>query len=382
MPEPVWEAVAARPAGPLRAVVAEHHGYRQRGVLPARHLGLPSPWLTLIFTLDEPLHVARHPDPQQAPAHYRALVGGLHTTPAVIVHDGAQSGIQLQVSPLGARALLGLPAGELAGLDVARGGRARPARHRAAGAAARRRLLGRALPAARRPAGPAAGPGPPAAAPEVRRAWRVLRASGGTARIADVAREVGWSERHLAARFRTEIGLAPKAAARVIRFDRARHLLPRVPGGGRGGDLRLRRPGAPGPRVRGVHRARAARVARRGGRESSRPRRRGGARLGVMSDKTPPPQVWPTFRATDARALIRFLVDVVGFEETAVYGEGDVVHHAELSWPLGGGVMLGSVRPDDGNPEAAPTDPGRFSAYVVTDEPDALCARIRAAGAR
>ncbi len=35
-------------------------------------------------------------------------------------------------------------------------------------------------------------------------------------------------------------------------------------------------------------------------------------------DEVPPPQVWPTFGATDARALIRFLVDVVGFEETAV----------------------------------------------------------------
>jgi hypothetical protein len=39
--EPVWEAVSARPAGPLRAVVAEHHGYRQRDMPPARHLGLP-----------------------------------------------------------------------------------------------------------------------------------------------------------------------------------------------------------------------------------------------------------------------------------------------------------------------------------------------------
>ena len=68
-----------------------------------------------------------------------------------------------------------------------------------------------------------------------------------------------------------------------------------------------------------------------------------------MSDTTPPPQVWPTLRANDARGLIRFLVDVVGFEETAVYGEGDVVHHAELSWPPGGGVMLGSARPDDGH---------------------------------
>jgi uncharacterized glyoxalase superfamily protein PhnB len=96
-----------------------------------------------------------------------------------------------------------------------------------------------------------------------------------------------------------------------------------------------------------------------------------------MSDKTPPPQVWPTLSANDARALIRFLVDVVGFEETAVYGEGDVVHHAELAWPLGGGIMLGSVR----GGTATVTDPGRFSAYVVVDEPDALCARLRAAGA-
>ena len=96
-----------------------------------------------------------------------------------------------------------------------------------------------------------------------------------------------------------------------------------------------------------------------------------------MSDTTPPPNVWPTLRARDARTLIRFLVDVVGFEETAVHGDGDVVHHAELSWPPGGGIMLGSTR-DDG---AAVTGPGQFSAYVVTDEPDALCARVRAGGA-
>ena len=45
-----------------------------------------------------------------------------------------------------------------------------------------------------------------------------------------------------------------------------------------------------------------------------------------MSDNTPPPQVWPTLRARDARALIHFLVDAFGFEETVVYGDGDVVH--------------------------------------------------------
>ena len=96
-----------------------------------------------------------------------------------------------------------------------------------------------------------------------------------------------------------------------------------------------------------------------------------------MTDKTPPPQVWPTLRADDARALIRFLVDVVGFEETAVYGEGDVVHHAELAWPPGGGVMLGQERADA---EAQVTPPGSFSAYVVEPDParvDALADRVR-----
>jgi uncharacterized glyoxalase superfamily protein PhnB len=99
-----------------------------------------------------------------------------------------------------------------------------------------------------------------------------------------------------------------------------------------------------------------------------------------MNDKTPPPQVWPTLRARDARSLISFLVDALGFEETVVYGEGDVVQHAQLSWPLGGGVMLGSARPADEH-DTWPVQPGSFGAYVVTDDPDAAFARAVAGGA-
>jgi uncharacterized glyoxalase superfamily protein PhnB len=95
---------------------------------------------------------------------------------------------------------------------------------------------------------------------------------------------------------------------------------------------------------------------------------------------TPEKQVWPSLRARDARALIKFLVDAFGFEETVVYADGDMVHHAQLSWPEGGGIMLGSVRPGQGAPASA-TDAGAFGAYVVTDQPDALCERARAAGA-
>jgi uncharacterized glyoxalase superfamily protein PhnB len=102
-----------------------------------------------------------------------------------------------------------------------------------------------------------------------------------------------------------------------------------------------------------------------------------------MDDKTPAPQVWPTLRARDARALIKFLVDAFGFEEVVVYGDGDRVDHAELSWPPGGGLMLGSAPTPAGDTgeDAWPLRPGTFGCYVVTDEPDALFARATAAGA-
>jgi len=96
---------------------------------------------------------------------------------------------------------------------------------------------------------------------------------------------------------------------------------------------------------------------------------------------TTAPAVWPALRYRDARAAIRFLVEAFGFEERLVVpGEGDRdIAHAELRWPLGGGVMLGSTSHDEG--VHARMQPGIGWTYVVTDEPDALFARATAAGA-
>jgi uncharacterized glyoxalase superfamily protein PhnB len=94
---------------------------------------------------------------------------------------------------------------------------------------------------------------------------------------------------------------------------------------------------------------------------------------------TPAPQVWPTLRATDAPALIRFLVEAFGFEEVAVFADGDVVHHAQLAWPEGGGIMLGSVRPVEG--DQWQLQPGTCGSYVVCSDPDAVFTRAVAAGA-
>ena len=93
----------------------------------------------------------------------------------------------------------------------------------------------------------------------------------------------------------------------------------------------------------------------------------------------PPPQIWPALRARDARGLIRFLVDAFGFVETATYGTGDVVAHAQLDWPDGGGIMLGLVREETG--DRWPVQPGTAGCYVVTADPDAVHARAVAAGA-
>jgi AraC-like DNA-binding protein len=99
--------------------------------------------------------------------------------PALIRNPGRRSGVPLALNPLGARALLGVPAGELAEWDF----------HA-------EDVLGRAF-------------------------------------AAGLARSVGWSTRHLSARFLAVFGVGPKAFGRLVRFRRAAAELPRAAGAGR-----------------------------------------------------------------------------------------------------------------------------------------------------
>jgi AraC-like DNA-binding protein len=227
--EVVREHTQHAPGKALRPHLAWCTGYRESGVAPALHRGLPSPWLTFIVTLDEPLVMAAHPDPAQTPGTFDVLVGGLHTSPALISHDGSQSGIQLAVSPLAARALLGMPASELASIDVQGadilGGAAARLHERVrelAGWEAKFAFLERFLLGRLRAADERAG-----ISAEVRYAWDQLLRSGGKMPVAALAAQTGWSERHLRSRFRAETGLGPKEAGRIVRFDQARRLLQR-----------------------------------------------------------------------------------------------------------------------------------------------------------
>lgn len=88
--------------------------------------------------------------------------------------------------------------------------------------------------------------------------------------------------------------------------------------------------------------------------------------------------IWPLIPYDDKPGGLRFLVEAFGFAEALVVPDdsGGIVH-AELRWPLGGGVMLGTT--DPASPFGKPR--GSAAVYLVTDSPDALFERAVVAGA-
>ena len=171
------------------------------------------------------------PNPVQQPAAFDVLVGGLHSRPAVIAHEGELFGIQLDLTPEGARSLLGLPAGELAscvvGLDEVIGRDGAEWLEAACEAstwperfATVDRVLAERLDR-QRPLRPLR--------PELEQAWRQIVSAGGAPRVSEVARAVGWSRRHLLESFLAEYGVTPKQLGRIARFHRSKQILQRTP---------------------------------------------------------------------------------------------------------------------------------------------------------
>ncbi|HEV2810119.1 MAG TPA: VOC family protein [Acidimicrobiales bacterium] len=94
------------------------------------------------------------------------------------------------------------------------------------------------------------------------------------------------------------------------------------------------------------------------------------------------PTVWPILSYRDARAALAFLADAFGFEQRCAYAHDDdpsIIEHAEMRWPLGGGIMFGTAGKDDS--PFGRRIPGNDSVYVVCDEPDTLFERAVSAGA-
>ncbi|MDQ4058129.1 MAG: AraC family transcriptional regulator, partial [Actinomycetota bacterium] len=107
MVESVVESFARLPVPALRPLVERYFGYRLEGFPAGIHRGLPSRHLTFIISLGNPIEVAAMPGTAGTTGSYTGVVGGLHAGPAIIHHDGAQMGICVEITPLGARRLFG-----------------------------------------------------------------------------------------------------------------------------------------------------------------------------------------------------------------------------------------------------------------------------------
>ncbi len=213
-----WGVV--RPPGPGRMSGAVMAGFRGGGTGPVDVRVVPHPAVTLVLEFGNgPLVVDAATGRRQ---RGNLVAGFLHD--AVRVRGRNIECVQVRLSPVVARAVLGVSPSELdrtvVALDDVWGRDAERIRQQLGDAASWRdrfalveELLGRR-----------AETGPPVD-PQVARAWERIVAGRGRARVEDLAAEVGWSRKRLWTRFRSQIGLPPKRAARLVRFDHAAHRL-------------------------------------------------------------------------------------------------------------------------------------------------------------
>lgn len=226
--------VIGAPAPALAGLIDSYLAYRTVGGTARLHRGLPTGTLTFIVSIDEPIVTVDgpHDAPAAGRTSYHAAVAGFHTGPSYIACPANYAGLAINLRPAGARRLLGLPASALAGHTVELADITGPigrelwerlqeappddaATWFAAGDQVLQRLLGRHESAATAAS----------TASEVRRAWQLLDASGGSTHITAVAEEVGWSRQHLNRRFQAEFGVSPKQLARIVRIERSRDAL-------------------------------------------------------------------------------------------------------------------------------------------------------------
>jgi AraC-like DNA-binding protein len=203
--------VRAAPLPALRGLVCAYSGFREAVPRPVRRREGPGIYAIVLVSFGETWSINDN--------HVESFAAGLHGRQVTTEHRGRSFGIQVDLSPVAAHVLFREPMHELADrvvpLEEVLGEPFLAERlHDRGGWADRFALLDSIL--ARR-LGDAPSP-----SREISWAWHTLVQTGGRMRVAALATELGWSRQRIVARFREEVGLAPKAAARLIRFERAR----------------------------------------------------------------------------------------------------------------------------------------------------------------
>lgn len=215
---PVWDIV--RPSRPLRVPGVTMAGFDDRTAAPFELQAVPHSAVTLIIEIGGGRLVVDHAAGRDQPG---GLIAGLAFDPLQARGEGVET-LQVRLPPLVAHAALGAPPADLGHavvpLEDVWGRDATRVREQLGEAPSwdDRFAIADALLLRRYEAGPSVDPA-------VARAWNRIIASRGRARVDELATETGWSRRRLWSRFRSQIGLSPKGAARLVRFDHAAHQL-------------------------------------------------------------------------------------------------------------------------------------------------------------
>jgi AraC-like DNA-binding protein len=196
----------------LRSLIAgEYVGWWHDSLPFARWLEPPPPCLTLMISIGEPLRTDRGVLPS-------AWIAGLDDRPELVETGGRRAALEVKLKPLGAYRLCGTPLQELTGEVVAledvfgTSGRVLAERIALTPDWSLRFDLLDAFLATRVADGMAAHP-------LVEEAWLRLHQTAGRVAIGALAAELGASRRHLSALFTEQVGLGPKTAARLLRFE-------------------------------------------------------------------------------------------------------------------------------------------------------------------
>ena len=212
-----WRVARLDPEPFLGHYIGGLYAYDERGTSFRRRRELPDGSAVLIFHLGGKLRVEH---PLGARSEFREGEGfysGASTTYAVTETDGAQAGVQIKFSLLGARVFLGRALEEfgdaLIDPSLAFGQMATELRDRLAETRSPSKKVEILAQAATKKLESQDG-----LSPGVAFAFRRLHRAD--VRIADVASEIGMSRERFSKAFRHEFGLSPKSFARIRRFAR------------------------------------------------------------------------------------------------------------------------------------------------------------------
>ncbi|GAA5003108.1 helix-turn-helix domain-containing protein [Actinopolymorpha pittospori] len=215
-----WDV--ASPERPSRVAGVTMAGFGVHSITAPLRM-VPHPGLTLVleFGAGQPIV-----DDVAGPRPWGSLVAGLGFGfgGAVLVRGENVECVQVRLSPAIARAVLGVSPADLDGavvsLDDLWGREAARIRERLGEVSSweERFALTDALLARRNEAASAIDA-------EVSWAWHRILAGRGLVRIDALATELGWSRKRLWSRFRSQLGMQPKLAAKLVRFDHAVHRL-------------------------------------------------------------------------------------------------------------------------------------------------------------